>query len=938
MEIHLPLRLQSKRGLLRWQTAVMGLIIALILIALSLAVWLYQGQNAFAEAHAAYVAGECEAALPRYAQVSRYPAMSGVFVARGKTEQTECLAFIEAKGIDSTDHVSSVQVWERFYLTYPNSELAASALAQIGKHHLALGQIQRDSANFEGALSTYRRLIAGYPGFSTQAMTEQRLTYLAWGEAARATGDFAHAVTIYDEMEAYDPAFAADALAQRNEVYLAWGVNRTQQGAFAEAAAVYRVLLQREHERLAPLDLPTEGWPPTWLSPYGLSQVDLSTLQSSLRQGPGTVYSPTLALPPSSPRRFPGVAGVSPDGQWVAVLVNQWVTEQPPQSSLPATVADVRWQQSSPPHVAWAPVADIPMQLTTTITLPMSSGLLQALATQSEVSGRAVENLSSVYSAWAEAERAAGDFEGALAAYTALADLARTSEGRQRVYDELAQTHLALADQLEHQGQYAASWDHVRQAETFDSSGKLKHPLQGLHSQVLAALGEEASAAYAWDVAAARYSDVLTFERAAYGKGLAMVKHKGTRLFAAADAKAVTVQTAEPGQTLIPVAQQASDWVALLAPLAPHGLAWVPRSELTLTLVALPTVEQADLPALQSPGALVNLARAQQAWGLTLANQHEYAQADAHYRIILSDPDLRSVITGTTDLLAQADTAWGDDLSANKKTVDAVERYAGAIAAAPKSGAGTKASQALNKLAAEMARAVTDGGRCETVPTLDALAKTTVKAQAESALPQALYQCGKAEMEVNSFIQAKSTFQRIVDSYGKSTYAAKARRGIQEADWISLIKQSNLAAATDKACAQAGSTVRGRAANITKPYVLYFNGGDYDWKTQIPATWQGSDRQTNAVVCLDEVKSYQVESCPYTNGHWITRYRYYQTVRLVDPLTQVVVAQGKLYGSWPEACPWNAWFYTYETTKTYEGDRPDSSDVVAWLKKYLSVK
>lgn len=942
MSTHLPSHRRSDRSLSGWQILVIGLLATLILTAFGMVLWLHLGQKSYAQAHASYLAGDCDRALPEYARAVRYPAMAGAFVKQGKTEQAECQAFIQARqGASTTDHVGSVQAWETFYVAYPQSTLAAWAVAQIGEHHLALGQIQRNAGNFEGALATYRRLATGYPTFATQAVTEQRLTYLTWSETTRTSGDFARAAAIYDEMAAQSPAFAADALTPRNEAYLAWGADCTQRGAFAQAAKVYQVLLQREHERLAPLDLPAQDWPITWLYPYGLSQHDLSALQSSFRQGPGLAYAAAPALPTQGASRFPGVVGISPDGQWLAVAITQWAAEQASQPGLPATLPDVHWQRSSPVRVVWAPVSAAPVALTDTITLPVASGLLRALAAQSEAAGQALAKLPDLYSAWGKAAQATGDHEAAIAAYIALTDLADANAIRQAAYDQLAQTHLAAAEESARQGQHAASLVHVRQAETFDTTGKLTRPLQGLHSQVLESLGDEASAAHSWQIAMTRYNDVLALEPKSYGKGLALITQKGTRLLAAADAKAAVVQTAEPGQTFTPVAQQAEPtpgWIAVMAPVAPGGLAWVAQGNVKLTLASLPTIEQADLPALQSHSALVNLARTHQTWGQALADEKQYAEADRHYRIILDDVALRSVITGTADLLAQTNAAWGDDLLAQKKTVDAVARYSSAVAAAPKSAAGNRANQALSKLTTTTTQAVSKGAGCEVVPTLDALVKSTQKAQAESALPQAIYQCGQAHLATSAFKEAKADFQRIVDSYGKSAYAAKARRGIQEADWVSLIKQSNISLATDKACEQAGATVRGRVANIAKPYVVYINNGGYGWDKEIPSTWQGGDQKTNAVACLGEVQQSLVESCPYTKGHWIYRYRYYQPIRLIDPLARVVVAQGKLYGSSPDQCPLTEWFYIYQSGLTYEGDKPDTADAVAWLKKYLTVK
>ena len=920
----------------------LGIIVFLIVITLGLALWLSSGNTRYRSAHQAYLAADCSAALPLYAQSTRYPTWAGSFVSQARREEAECTAFVGAtKTAGTANPAESIQAWEAFYAAYAQGPLAPQALVQLRQQYLAWAQVQRTAGDYASAIATYRQMATSHAEWAVDANAGLSPTYLAWGEGLRTAGDFAHAIAVYDEMAAISSVFAADALAPRNQVFLAWGADLTQRGAFAEAAQVYRLLLQREHERLAPLDLPERNWPITWLYPYALSQHDLAVLKTSLHEGPGMQYPATQAPGAVAANRFPGIVGASPDGQWLALDLTHWTAEPKSEPGLLTTLPDIAWQRDPTAQVAWAPIAAAPLSLTTTITLPVAGGLLQALATRSEAASQALGGLATLYTNWGAAAQAAGDDASATAAYLALADLTSDAATREQAYGQLAQIHLALAQQFTEQHEYQVGLVHVRQAETFDPTGKLARPVQALHSQILLSLGDQALATRSWDIAARRYGDVLAFERSAFGKGQAFVKQKGARLLASADAKASVVQTVEPGQALTTVAQQttpAPGWIALLAPVAPTALAWAPATQVTLTVAALPDVATANLPPLQSHIALVNLAHTQQTWGQTLAGERKYEEAVAHYRAILDDGALRSVITGTADLLAQNYTAWGDMLIGQDKMVDAVARYGWAVSTAPKSDAGVKASEALSKQAADTVQAVSKGAGCDAVSILDALVKTTVKAKADSALPQALYQCGQARLTANVASEARAAYQRIIDSYGKSAYAAKARRGIQEIDWAVLINKNGIDSAANTACDQAGVTVRGRVANIAKPYVVYVNGGSTYWYTDFPAAWQGSDKETNAIVCLGDVQSYLVESCPYTNNHWIKRYRSYRTVRLVDAVGRLLVAQGKLYGSSPNECPFSEWFSSYLSTKTYEGDIPDSADLTAWLKKYLPVK
>lgn len=927
-------------GLLFW--FILGIIVFLMIVSLSLALWLSNGNTRYRHAHQAYLAADCSTALPLYAQSTRFPTWAGSFVSQARREEAECAAFVGAETTTGTSsHAESIQAWEAFCTAYTQGPLAPPALIQLRDQYLAWAQVQRAAGNYASAVATYKQMATNHAELATDANAQLSPTYQAWGEVLRTTGDFAQAVAVYDEMAAISPVFAADAVAPRNQAFLAWGADLTQRSAFAEAAQVYRVLLQREHERLAPLDLPERNWPITWLYPYALSQNDLATLKASLHEGPGMQYPATQAPGAVAANRFPGIVGASPDGQWLALDVTHWTAEPKSDPGLLVTLPDLPWQRDPATQVAWAPVAAAPSSLTATITLPVAGGLLQALAVRSEAASQALGDLATLYTNWGAAAQAAGDDVSATAAYLALADWTSDAATRQQAYDNLAKIHLASAQRLAEQGEHQVGLVHVRQAETFDTTGTLAPPVQALHSQILLSLGDQAVATRSWEIATKRYSEVLAFERTSFGKGRALVKQKGTRLLASADAKAPVVQTVEPGQTLTPIAQQtkpAPGWIAVLAPVAPMAVAWAPASQVTLSGAAPPDMATTNLPLLQSHTALVNLAHTQQTWGQILADEHKYEEAAAHYRVILDDGELRTVITGTADLVAQAYTAWGDSLIAQDNVVDAVARYGWAITAAPKSDAGVKASQALSKQVADTTLAVSKGAGCDAVPVLDALIKTTARAKAEAAQPQALYQCGQARLASSAYIEAKASFQRVIDSYGKSAYAAKARRGIQGVDWTVLINKNGIDSAASTACQQAGAAVRGRVADIAKPYVVYVNDGSAYWYTNFPAAWQGSEKETNAVVCLGDVQSYLVESCPYTDNHWIKRYRSYRTVRLIDAVGRLLVAQGKLYGSSPNECPYSAWFSIYQSTEIYKGDTPDSADLAAWLKKYLPVK
>lgn len=968
---------------LRW--VVLGALAVLILTIAGLLLWRNQAKVTFGKGLAAYQAGDCATALPHLNKVANLPALAGDFIEEAVRYRFECLAFQEADQLAVTaSHADSARGYESFLSRYPASPLIPQTRKKIIDHYLAWGAELHGTERFSEARALYQRLDADYPEATAQA-TEQIIVTtlawaaklqtdadfsaandllqalradhpdqaaridppilsnaLAWGAALRQTGDWPAAIARYDEQAARGDAFAQAFVAPREAAYLEWGAALTQSKQFSQAEQTFRKLLQLTHDRLAPLTPAPATHRAPWPYPYGVTQAKDDGMLGQLRTGPDERY-PELADADQRTVKLPcAVVGASPDLKWYALSVDQGVSRLGDVNS-PAAFHSINWQHEAELKIVWAPAAAVKLAPAGLDGVPLANGLAEALAAQSPAAADALTGLLAVYRGWAENARAQGQLDAAAVATAALAELTPNDAERQRAWEALADVHLGAAV-AQAAAEPAGSLRHALAAEDISPSPAtpVVRAARTVRIGNLLALGDQAVAASRWSEAVETYTQALDLESTAFSADWATVKQAGTALRVAPDAKAQAAQTLEAGRRLPALARQGdSGWVLVLAPVTRSAQAWLPTAQITLTvpITDLVVFEPALLPALRSYTATVNLAHAQQAWGQALADDEEFEGAVTHYRAILGDPYLRTAITGTAELAATALTAWGDGFLAKSQELQAIPRYAEAVAVAPKSPAGQAAAAAITKAITSAEQAVAKGGDCNQPPRLDALLATAVKQRAAAILPQALYQCGQARLQANELAKAKIVFQRVIDEFPKSTYVAKARRGVQHADWITALTARGSAQAAEAICTQVNAAVKANVASLSKPYIVEVY--EEEWWVDIdapsakawPAAWSGEAKKTTVVVCVGKSTDYLVESCPYTGGRTIERRRYIIPVRIVDPIGRLTVAAGKLYGSVPETCPYSEWFSSY--TKYYYGDYPNAANLTGWLKTYL---
>jgi tetratricopeptide (TPR) repeat protein len=955
-------------------------ILAIAILITGVLLWINHGKSVYAQANTAYKEGDCQAALESYDKLKNYPAFVGNFARRSAVEKEECLDYqaavqnaaksdwaggIAAYEVFLSDHPESslsslaidnvaqsymgwggdlrqaadfapaIEKYEQFAANYPDQK--ASAEEQILDSYLAWGEAQRSTGNFSTAVDIYDKMAIGYPAFGQKADDQILQTYLAWGESLSQEGSFSEAIAIYDEMEARGDGFAEAALEPRNQTYLDWGTILSQSAAYLEAEQVYRTLLEREHQRLAPLALSTITWPETWPYPYILIEVDPS--QGILHTGPGTVYEKSDLTESQLASRYLGIVGVNPAGDWYAVDLSRFAQK----SEYPQVDAmrDIDWLVEQTGSVQWILNEDVSIVLSRTHSIPLSGVFAYKLAEESQFATQALAGLQAVYTAWAAVAETDGDLNQATSLNLALAELAMEESTQQEIWQHLAALHLKIAEELAGKGDYAQSVRYTLITEDYDVIGEVTLPARILRVDGWMNLANMAVDLGDWETAVGYFEDVLTLEKETFSLESAIVAKAKTTLYIAPDPESEVVSTVDVGAEYPILAQQIEgdqSWVLLWAPTSPTSQAWVSSKNITLTVATeeIPFYDSASAPPLQSHAAVVNLAQVHQTWGQDLYTAGEYEDALIQYQAILSDTYMTAVITGTAELAARTWTDWGNSLRADGERADAVEKYNQALGVAPKSEAAKEATTAINETMTQSQQAVTEGGGCAEVPVLGALTKTTVAWKAEKNLPQAIYQCGQEHLRnsvtrPDELTEATAAFQRVIDDYPGNTYIQKAKRGLLWVDWITFVRSKKIEAAAKTVCSEAGKTAQASRYTLDKPYLVYVYGTS--WNSNLPSGWKGADTLTSVIVCVGAEESRLIQSCPYTGGHTLRRYRSYRDVRMVDPVTRKTVLTTTLSGSSPAACPWSRYFSS--SVDSVYGGSVSSSDLIKWLENYI---
>jgi tetratricopeptide (TPR) repeat protein len=697
---------QKRKKHIKW-IYLFGSAVAMGAIFIGILVWINHGKTIYTEAQKAYRAGECETAIVLYSKILRYPSFVGGFVAQAVRERDECLAYEQAENID--DHTEAIQVYETFLDDYPKSPLESRVLTHINEHYFSWGNVLRDNNDFAAAIEVYEQLAIDYSGHNRQAkgqiietymswgrclredddfataidiyeqlttdypqyksevMEQMHTTYLTWGKAHRARGDFSEAIAVYDEMSALGDSFADAALELRNQTYLDWGTTLIKDSEYSQAENIYWSLLQREHQRLAPLSLSSTLESAIWPYPYGVvkTSVNTDTLVNAIRSGPVSDYEHSKAADMIQSDSLLSVIGTNFDASWYAVNLGKWTDAISDFSN----IRDIEWKHAESGPIVWIPFDQVTLVREGPYGIPPAYILIQALVAESEAASQALDGLEVTYTAWIKAVLDEGDLDNATSIILAQTELTPDTSTRQDAYEQVMHLQLMLAESLAADGDYEASMKHSLQAEDYAVSDDALIPARMLRinnfiamgdlaTDSLIAIGDRATDAHSWEIAADCYASALVLERNTFSSGGITVT-TGTTLFSVPDLNSEAVRSMDDDEYFPVLAQQQDElgqnWILLLDPTQSTSRAWISADQFQLTkpLTAFVTYEAATLPSLQSHKALLGLAHLHLAWGESLYANDKYEEAIAQYQTIIDNKAMRQVITNTDALIVQ---------------------------------------------------------------------------------------------------------------------------------------------------------------------------------------------------------------------------------------------------------------------------------------------
>lgn len=115
--------------------------------------------------------------------------------------------------------------------------------------------------------------------------------------------------------------------------------------------------------------------------------------------------------------------------------------------------------------------------------------------------------------------------------------------------------------------------------------------------------------------------------------------------------------------------------------------------------------------------------------------------------------------------------------------------------------------------------------------------------------------------------------------------------------------------------------------------LLDFSGDTHKWTGKITEDWcPASIMDVELVVLVGEEEESSIETCRYSDGPDVTRYRYKIGVRLIEAKTGTVVDSVRLWGSAPRSCEE---FEPVELTRLV-GSHVSFEQLEDWLRPYVT--
>jgi tetratricopeptide (TPR) repeat protein len=685
--------------------------------------------------------------------------------------------------------------------------------------------------------------------------------------------DFAGAIAVFEEFTSKYPEYNDLAAERQCGDYVAWAHQLNHEGEFNTAAELLKTFIVQEHDRLAPLRLP-EYWP--WVWPYPYAMIERPDSREPCFEGPGFQYDEASAL-----YDINSVLGVSPDGSWYAIdrRIHVETLEILREAEF---VADAR--------VCWVPTDTVNV-LVGINDVPIPGPFLETFSEESDCTAQAIDALRVAYHGLAETELAAGRYDEAATAYVALSEI--SPEGKRReVYQTIAQTHVQAAGVELDLNRFEQAIAQMQTAHDWDVSGRVTMEMWDTYSSRLLAAAAQAAAEERWEQAILDYETIIGLETEFFARGtLRFTEEEYAVLGKDGETEYVLLYPGEPDSQL---------WVTI-----PDPWQWLDEDP-----SSVPDLDNIHLPSLRSHQAFqglttVNLEQALAEWTQLEARGVITTILDVRY-----DEQSRHLM----DLVPEIHGSWLRLVGQYSSTAVQQEWCDELV-------------EILVALACDLRQSPRPGEDvgypyCERP---EIALEEWEALLADESVPRVLNQCGTDYLAQERWDQASHAFRLVIDEYPDAPESESAKRSL----WVADINHRGLRDARDSVCSETVDQVQGSINSIAGPHVV-----SAQLIAELPTSWQGTETETNVVVCID-IDQVNVQQCPYEGGRTLIRVRKDYGVRIVDPVLRTTVARTVIQGGWPPICPSSHPFYLNQTKDWIYGPTPTHDVVLAWLQQFI---
>jgi hypothetical protein len=110
----------------------------------------------------------------------------------------------------------------------------------------------------------------------------------------------------------------------------------------------------------------------------------------------------------------------------------------------------------------------------------------------------------------------------------------------------------------------------------------------------------------------------------------------------------------------------------------------------------------------------------------------------------------------------------------------------------------------------------------------------------------------------------------------------------------------------------------------------------HEWNDNLTSAWQPESISTTQLVGCVEEENELIETCPYTGGHFVKRYRRHLIIDLHEVHNGKKIGTHEFLGGVPDSCHLTETFFEYQLVKVKYGSHVTFEEAETWLTDYVN--